>query len=115
MSQRACPINRHESLPSGQVSLYEHFGQIRVMYSTMCSPASATSGAPSASARNAAFIAAKLALGLLISTAVHTQFQAMQMRVFVLRPSIRFSGVILHFDDIRLTRAEGVGDPNALD
>jgi ABC-2 type transport system permease protein len=40
----------------------------------------------------AAFIAAKLSLGLLISTAVHTQFQAMQMTIFILMPSILLSG-----------------------
>ena len=41
-----------------------------------------------------AFIAAKLALGLLISTAGHTQFQAMQMTVFILMPSILLSGFV---------------------
>jgi ABC-2 type transport system permease protein len=46
----------------------------------------------------AAFIAAKLALGLLISTAVHTQFQAMQMTVFILMPSILLSGFMFPFD-----------------
>ena len=35
-----------------------------------------------------AFIAANLALGLFISTAARTQFQAMQMTVFILLPSI---------------------------
>lgn len=45
-----------------------------------------------------AFIAAKLALGLLISTAVHTQFQAMQMTVFILMPSILLSGFMFPFD-----------------
>jgi ABC-2 type transport system permease protein len=53
-----------------------------------------------------AFIAAKLSLGLLISTAVHTQFQAMQMTIFILMPSILLSGFMFppttHF--IRLTR-----------
>ncbi|MCH7538605.1 MAG: ABC transporter permease, partial [Proteobacteria bacterium] len=39
-----------------------------------------------------AFIAANLALGLLISTATQTQFQAMQMTVFILMPSILLSG-----------------------
>ncbi len=46
----------------------------------------------------AAFIAANLALGLLISTAVHTQFQAMQMTVFILMPSILLSGFMFPFD-----------------
>jgi ABC-2 type transport system permease protein len=46
----------------------------------------------------AAFIAAKLALGLLISTAVRTQFQAMQMTVFILMPSILLSGFMFPFD-----------------
>ena len=45
-----------------------------------------------------AFIAAKLSLGLLISTAVHTQFQAMQMTVFILMPSILLSGFMFPFD-----------------
>lgn len=46
----------------------------------------------------AAFIGAKLSLGLLISTAVHTQFQAMQMTVFILMPSILLSGFMFPFD-----------------
>jgi ABC-2 type transport system permease protein len=45
-----------------------------------------------------AFIAANLALGLLISTAGHTQFQAMQMTVFILMPSILLSGFMFPFD-----------------
>jgi len=45
-----------------------------------------------------AFIAANLALGLLISTAVATQFQAMQMTFFVLMPSILLSGFVFPFD-----------------
>lgn len=45
-----------------------------------------------------AFIAANLALGLLISTAVQTQFQAMQMTVFILMPSILLSGFMFPFD-----------------
>ncbi|MEO1245156.1 MAG: ABC transporter permease [Pseudomonadota bacterium] len=44
------------------------------------------------------FIAANLALGLLISTLVKTQFQAMQMTVFVLLPSILLSGFMFPFD-----------------
>ena len=45
-----------------------------------------------------AAIAANLALGLLISTAVNTQFQAMQMTVFILLPSILLSGFMFPFD-----------------
>ncbi len=44
------------------------------------------------------FIAANLALGLLISTAAKTQFQAMQMMVFILLPSILLSGFMFPFD-----------------
>ncbi len=46
----------------------------------------------------ALFIAANLALGLLISTVAKTQFQAMQMTVFVLLPSILLSGFMFPFD-----------------
>jgi ABC-2 type transport system permease protein len=45
-----------------------------------------------------AFIAANLALGLLISTATQTQFQAMQVTVFILMPSILLSGFMFPFD-----------------
>lgn len=45
-----------------------------------------------------AFIAAKLSLGLLISTTVRTQFQAMQVTVFILMPSILLSGFMFPFD-----------------
>ena len=45
-----------------------------------------------------AFIAANLALGLLISTVAKTQFQAMQMTFFVLLPSILLSGFVFPFD-----------------
>jgi len=43
------------------------------------------------------FIITNLALGLLISTLVHTQFQAMQLAFFVLLPSILLSGFIFPF------------------
>ena len=45
-----------------------------------------------------AFIAANLALGLLISTAARTQFQATQMTVFILLPSILLSGFMFPFE-----------------
>ena len=45
-----------------------------------------------------AFIAANLALGLVISTVAKTQFQAMQMTFFVLMPSILLSGFVFPFD-----------------
>jgi ABC-2 type transport system permease protein len=44
------------------------------------------------------FIAASLTLGLLISTLAKTQFQAMQMTIFVLLPSILLSGFMFPFD-----------------
>jgi len=43
------------------------------------------------------FIVANLALGLLISTAVSTQFQAMQLTFFILLPSILLSGFMFPF------------------
>ena len=43
------------------------------------------------------FIVANLALGLLISTLVQTQFQAMQLSFFVLLPSILLSGFMFPF------------------
>ncbi len=46
----------------------------------------------------AAFIAANLVLGLLISTLVHTQFQAIQLSLFTLLPSILLSGFMFPFD-----------------
>ena len=43
------------------------------------------------------FIIANLALGLMISTMAQTQFQAMQMTIFVLLPSILLSGFMFPF------------------
>ncbi len=45
-----------------------------------------------------AFIAANLALGLFVSTLVKTQFQAIQITIFFLLPSILLSGFIFPFD-----------------
>jgi ABC-2 type transport system permease protein len=56
-----------------------------------------------------AFIAANLALGLLISTATHTQFQAMQVTVFVLMPSILLSGFMFPFDGMPVV-AQYIGE-----
>ncbi|HWP94170.1 MAG TPA: ABC transporter permease [Gammaproteobacteria bacterium] len=44
------------------------------------------------------FITANLAIGLLISTLVQTQFQAMQLTVFLFLPSILLSGFMFPFD-----------------
>jgi ABC-2 type transport system permease protein len=44
------------------------------------------------------YIAANLALGLFFSTAVSTQFQAMQMTFFLMLPSILLSGFVFPFD-----------------
>jgi len=44
------------------------------------------------------FIAANLALGLLVSTLAGTQFQAMQMTMFIILPSILLSGFMFPFD-----------------
>jgi len=44
-----------------------------------------------------AFIAASLALGLLISTAAKTQFQSVQMTVFFFLPSLLLSGFMFPF------------------
>mgnify|MGYP000146669503 FL=1 len=44
------------------------------------------------------FISANLSLGLLISTIAKTQFQSMQLTVFILLPSILLSGFMFPFD-----------------
>lgn len=44
------------------------------------------------------FIAANLSLGLFVSTAVKSQFQAIQMTFFLLLPSILLSGFVFPFD-----------------
>lgn len=44
------------------------------------------------------FIAANLSLGLFISTVVKTQFQAIQITIFILLPSILITGFIFPFD-----------------
>jgi ABC-2 type transport system permease protein len=44
------------------------------------------------------FIAANLALGLFISTVAKTQFQAMQITIFILLPSILLSGFMFPFE-----------------
>lgn len=44
------------------------------------------------------FVAANLALGLLISTAARTQFQAVQMMIFIFLPSVLMSGFAFTFE-----------------
>jgi len=56
-----------------------------------------------------AFIAANLALGLLISTMTHTQFQAMQVTVLILMPSILLSGFMFPFDGMPVV-AQYIGE-----
>jgi ABC-2 type transport system permease protein len=56
-----------------------------------------------------AFIAANLALGLLISTVTHTQFQAMQSTIFILMPSILLSGFMFPFDGMPVV-AQYIGE-----
>jgi ABC-2 type transport system permease protein len=48
------------------------------------------------------FIAANLSLGILISTVARTQFQAMQLMIFVLLPSILLSGFMFPFEGMPL-------------
>lgn len=56
-----------------------------------------------------AFIAANLALGLLISTVTKTQFQAMQVTVFILMPSILLSGFMFSFEGMPVV-AQFIGE-----
>lgn len=56
-----------------------------------------------------AFIAANLALGLLISTVARTQFQAMQVTFFLLLPTILLSGFVFPFDGMP-TVAQWIGE-----
>jgi ABC-2 type transport system permease protein len=56
-----------------------------------------------------AFIAASLALGLLVSTLARTQFQAMQMTIFLILPSILLSGFVFPFDGMP-TFAQHLGE-----
>jgi len=44
------------------------------------------------------FVAANLTLGLLISTAARTQFQAVQMMIFIFLPSVLLSGFAFTFE-----------------
>lgn len=61
----------------------------------------------------AVFIAANLALGLFVSTVVKTQFQAIQVAIMFLLPSILLSGFIFPFDGMpRVIRYLGEILPN---
>lgn len=55
------------------------------------------------------FIAANLALGLLVSTLVRTQFQAMQVTFFVILPSILLSGFMFPFEGMPVA-AQWIGE-----
>ncbi|MEM7431132.1 MAG: ABC transporter permease [Pseudomonadota bacterium] len=55
------------------------------------------------------FITANLALGLFVSTAVKTQFQAMQLTFFLILPSILLSGFVFPFDGMP-TFAQWIGE-----
>jgi ABC-2 type transport system permease protein len=59
------------------------------------------------------FIAANLALGLFVSTVAKTQFQAIQVTIFFLMPSILLSGFIFPFDGMpKIIRYVGELLPN---
>lgn len=55
------------------------------------------------------YIAANLALGLFFSTAVKTQFQAMQLTFFLMLPSILLSGFVFPFDGMPVA-AQWIGE-----
>ena len=55
------------------------------------------------------FVAAKLALGLFFSTAVSSQFQAIQMTFFLMLPSILLSGFVFPFDGMPIV-AQWLGE-----
>ncbi len=59
------------------------------------------------------FIAANLALGLFVSTVVKTQFQAIQVTIFFLMPSILITGFVFPFDGMpRIIQYLGEALPN---
>jgi ABC-2 type transport system permease protein len=59
------------------------------------------------------FIAANLALGLFVSTVVKTQFQAIQMTIFFLLPSILITGFVFPFEGMpRVIQIIGEALPN---
>jgi ABC-2 type transport system permease protein len=59
------------------------------------------------------FIAANLALGLFVSTVVKTQFQAIQVTIFFLLPSILITGFVFPFEGMpRIVQIIGEGLPN---
>ena len=61
----------------------------------------------------AVFIAANLSLGLFVSTIVRTQFQAIQVTIFFLLPSILLSGFVFPFDGMpRIIQLIGEALPN---
>jgi ABC-2 type transport system permease protein len=55
------------------------------------------------------YIAANLALGLFFSTAVKSQFQAIQLTFFMMLPSILLSGFVFPFDGMPLV-AQYIGE-----
>lgn len=58
------------------------------------------------------YVAATLALGLVISTVARTQFQALQLGLFVMLPSILLSGFVFPFEGMpRLVQALAQGLP----
>ena len=57
------------------------------------------------------FIGASLTLGLLISTLARTQFQAMQLTLFIFLPSILLSGFMFPFDGMPVDRTADCRGP----